>query len=78
MRRVGKGTRIAEYAFIPRFSEKTFQRFGNNRGWAGRDCAPRFQRRSRWSMVDSAGGGWRPVGWRGASTTTSARDCCLE
>ena len=23
MRRVGKGTRIAEYAFIPRFSEKT-------------------------------------------------------
>ena len=45
MRRVGKGPCIAEYAFIPRFSEKPFQRFGNNRGGAGRDRSPRTQRR---------------------------------
>jgi hypothetical protein len=38
-RRVGKGTR-------------TFQLFGNNRGWAGRDCSPRSQRRSDGNRIN--------------------------
>ena len=55
MRRVCKGTRITEFAFIPRFSEISFQRFGNNRG--GRIAIAHRSPRdvAGWSRVGAVG-----------------------